>query len=199
MKTKEEKQQENYKYIVKNLEEGTLSVSAGRVIFPLTYLAGRVTGESYVKLALNAMSRRKEKFGFKPTTKVGMIMKSVNKDNVLNIMDRYDINHNQDIYVSLQDVKQFVKGAELNYSDVFKSFTFDRCEYPEEYFIKKDLFFKYMPIFKSFTQKTIKDMEVGYCCDEHDGPLEYHLMSRIEYGDIKDIKDQLDEIEIKYK
>lgn len=202
MKNKERSQTK----IKELLDKDSLVISTNQIVIPIACLENTLDSVVYAKIALTALAAYNAKHNLAPIA-TKSIKASLTEDNVYNIIDKYDLRWNYDLYINIHDAQTIINSSEsgewktiLDYADLFKSFAI-MYESPEDYFYRKKIFFKYMPMFHSFAlaKKEVGDIYMSYCCEDCDGEYKQALLSTIEYRDKSYIFGKLKKLKIKSK
>lgn len=202
MKNKERSQAK----IKELLDKDSLVISTNQIVIPIACLENTLDCVIFAKIGLTALAAYNAKHNLAPIA-TKSIKASLTKDNVYNIIDKYDLSCNYNLYINIYDAQTIINSSEsggwktiLDYADLFKSFAITN-ESPQYYFYRKKVFFKYMPMFHSFAlaKKDVNDIYMAYCCEDCDGEYEQALLSTIEYSDKSNIFDKLKKLKIKSK
>jgi hypothetical protein len=202
MKNKERSQEK----IKELLDKDSLVISTNQIVIPIACLEGILDSVVFAKIGLTALAAYNAKHNLAPIA-TKSIKASLTKDNAYKIIDKYDLSCNYNLYINIYDAQTIINSSEsdewktiLDYADLFKSFAI-MYESPQDYFYRKKVFFKYMPMFHSFAlaKKEVDDIYMTYCCEDCDGEYEQALLSTIEYSDKSNIFGKLKKLKIKSK
>lgn len=202
MKNKERSQEK----IKQLLDKDSLVISTNQIVIPIACLENTLDRIVFAKIGLTALAAYNAKHNLEPIA-TKSIKASLTKDNAYKIIDKYNLSWNYDLYINIYDAQTIINSSEsvgwksvLDYADLFNDFV--NIHYsPTEYFYRKKVFFKYMPMFHSFAlaKKEVGDIYMTYCCEDCDGEYEQALLSTIEYTDKSNIFGKLKKLKIKSK
>lgn len=202
MKNKERSQEK----IKQLLHKDSLVISTNQIVIPILCLEGILDRIVFAKIGLTALAAYNAKHNLEPIA-TKSIKASLTKDNAYKIIDKYDLSCNYNLYINIYDAQTIINSSEsgewktlLDYADLFNNFV--NIHYsPTDYFYRKKVFFKYMPMFHSFAlaKKEVDDIYMTYCCEDCDGDYEQALLSTIEYSDKSNIFGKLKKLKIKSK
>lgn len=178
------------------LANDKLTISKTKIIIPVFILENYFLNNIvFAKIAIDALASYNSRKGLPPIA-AKSIKQSITEKNVNGIIDKYKLT-SELLYTSLDIVEKY-SNQDVDYAILCNNYISQFYDI-DNYFHRKNVFFKYMPVLHSVTQISKSENDIytgGYCCEEHDGPFDEYLEFKLKYDDLSNIIYKLNKLNI---